>query len=143
MMEHKKSQKFSESFLIHQNKDCIKAAVSNNEVSIIAGETGSGKSSEVVQYLYHHWNFEGLIVCTQPRKVAANTLAHYISELVCQYKHCTAACYYLPICLPQIPLLIMLSYKSGKRYILFDDDHEEDKYDEVEFKNARGDCLPR
>ena len=58
MMEHKESQKFNESFPIHQSKDCIIAAVSNNEVSIIPGETGSGKSSQEVQYLYHHCNFE-------------------------------------------------------------------------------------
>ncbi|KAK3769403.1 hypothetical protein RRG08_009555 [Elysia crispata] len=58
--------------------------VKSNQVSIILGETGSGKSTQLAQYLWE----EGLagtgqIVCTQPRKVAALSLADRVStELV-------------------------------------------------------------
>ena len=55
--------------------------IAENQVSILLGETGSGKSTQVTQYLYE----AGLagqkkIVCTQPRKVAATSLAKRVSE---------------------------------------------------------------
>ena len=59
--------------------------ISENQVSILLGETGSGKSTQVAQYLYE----AGLagqkkIVCTQPRKVAATSLAKRVSdEMLC------------------------------------------------------------
>ena len=59
--------------------------IAENQVSILLGETGSGKSTQVAQYLYE----AGLagqkkIVCTQPRKVAATSLAKRVSdEMLC------------------------------------------------------------
>ncbi|KAH9500606.1 hypothetical protein Btru_077072 [Bulinus truncatus] len=55
--------------------------VSSNQVSIILGETGSGKSTQLVQYLYEAGLAkDGIIVCTQPRKVAAITLAERVAQ---------------------------------------------------------------
>jgi len=62
----------------HFPSTIAKTAVTNSQVSIVTGETGSGKSTHLVQYLYHHCDFNGLIVCTQPRKVAAIALAYYV-----------------------------------------------------------------
>ncbi|VDI41954.1 ATP-dependent RNA helicase DHX8/PRP22 [Mytilus galloprovincialis] len=54
----------------------IISTVTENQVSIIIGETGSGKSTQVTQYLYQAGLADsGLIVCTQPRKIAATSLA--------------------------------------------------------------------
>ncbi|XP_069135527.1 uncharacterized protein [Argopecten irradians] len=57
--------------------------VKNNQVSIIIGETGSGKSTQMAQYLYQSGHATtGLIACTQPRKIAAVSVAtHVASEM--------------------------------------------------------------
>ena len=51
-----------------------------HQVIILIGETGSGKSTQLVQYIYEHGAADGgIIVCTQPRKVAAISLAKHVS----------------------------------------------------------------
>ncbi|CAC5409855.1 DHX8 [Mytilus coruscus] len=51
------------------------------QTSVILGETGSGKSTQVVQYLYQTGIYsEGIIICTQPRKVAAISLATRVAK---------------------------------------------------------------
>lgn len=58
-------------------------AFSENRVLIISGETGSGKTTQLTQYLYEsnyasHGN--GMIGCTQPRRVAAVSVAKRVAE---------------------------------------------------------------
>ena len=63
-----------------QRKEIIKL-VKENQVCVILGETGSGKSTQVVQYLYQvGFGNDGIIVCTQPRKVAAISLATRVAS---------------------------------------------------------------
>lgn len=51
-----------------------------NETSIITGETGSGKTTQIPQYIYEDGiNGKGVIGITQPRRVAATTLAARVS----------------------------------------------------------------
>ncbi|XP_046557433.1 LOW QUALITY PROTEIN: ATP-dependent RNA helicase DEAH12, chloroplastic-like [Haliotis rubra] len=66
-----------------RRNDIIKM-VQDNQVCVILGETGSGKSTQMTQYLHQAgFSKDGFIVCTQPRKVAAISLAtHVASELV-------------------------------------------------------------
>ena len=53
----------------------------NRQVIILIGETGSGKSTQLVQYLHDSGLAKnGIIVCTQPRKVAAISLAKHVSN---------------------------------------------------------------
>lgn len=50
-------------------------------VIIVVGETGSGKTTQLTQYLYEDGYCEhGLIGCTQPRRVAAMSVAKRVSE---------------------------------------------------------------
>ena len=52
----------------------------DHQVIILIGETGSGKSTQLIQYIYEYGLTEkGIIVCTQPRKVAAISLARHVS----------------------------------------------------------------
>jgi len=53
-------------------------AVENSQVVVVKAETGSGKSTQIVQYLADA-GF-GRIVCSQPRKLAARALATRIAE---------------------------------------------------------------
>ncbi|XP_041349616.1 LOW QUALITY PROTEIN: pre-mRNA-splicing factor ATP-dependent RNA helicase DEAH10-like [Gigantopelta aegis] len=55
--------------------------VKNNKVCVILGETGSGKSTQMTQYLHQvGLANDGLIICTQPRKVAAISLATRVAS---------------------------------------------------------------
>ncbi|KAJ0039831.1 hypothetical protein Pint_27628 [Pistacia integerrima] len=52
-----------------------------NEVMVLIGETGSGKSTQLVQFLADSGvGADQSIVCTQPRKIAAVSLAHRVRE---------------------------------------------------------------
>ena len=61
-------------------------AIGSNQVLIIVGETGSGKSTQLTQYLCEAGYAEnGIVAATQPRRVAAMSLAKRVSEEVgCQ-----------------------------------------------------------
>ena len=60
------------------NLTCIFALL---QVVIIVGETGSGKTTQLTQYL-HEAGFTqyGMVGCTQPRRVAAMSVAKRVSE---------------------------------------------------------------
>ncbi|CAH9097408.1 unnamed protein product [Cuscuta epithymum] len=56
--------------------------VRSNDTLIVVGETGSGKTTQLPQYLYN-WGFcrgGGIIGVTQPRRVAAVTVAKRVAE---------------------------------------------------------------
>ena len=59
--------------------------VAKHQVLIVSGETGCGKSTQVPQYLVEHMLEAGLgdqcdIVCTQPRRISAISIANRVSE---------------------------------------------------------------
>lgn len=55
--------------------------IQENKVVIIVGETGSGKTTQLTQYLYEAGYAEhGMIGCTQPRRVAAVSVAKRVAE---------------------------------------------------------------
>ena len=57
-------------------------AIRDHQILIIVGETGSGKTTQIPQYLYEE-GFAGdgkIIGCTQPRRVAAMSVAARVSE---------------------------------------------------------------
>ena len=61
----------------------IMETVQSSQVCVLVGETGSGKSTQLVQYLHEAgYASNGLIVCTQPRKLAAISLAEHVSREV-------------------------------------------------------------
>ena len=66
---------------IEDFKEQIIDMIEANSVVLIQGETGSGKSTQVAQYiLEHHINLKRHcnIVCTQPRRIAATSIAKYV-----------------------------------------------------------------
>lgn len=58
-------------------------AVAQNQLLIVVGDTGSGKTTQLTQYLAEGgYANEGVIACTQPRRVAAMSVAKRVSEEV-------------------------------------------------------------
>ncbi|XP_049807833.1 pre-mRNA-splicing factor ATP-dependent RNA helicase PRP16 [Schistocerca nitens] len=55
--------------------------IRENNVVIIIGETGSGKTTQLTQYLHEDgYSKYGMIGCTQPRRVAAMSVAKRVSD---------------------------------------------------------------
>ena len=66
---------------IYAHKSEIINSVTMNQVVILVGETGSGKTTQIIQYLHDAWSFsDRIIVCTQPRKMAAVSVAVRVAE---------------------------------------------------------------
>lgn len=58
-------------------------AVKDNQIMIVVGETGSGKTTQLTQYLAESgFGNAGMIGCTQPRRVAAMSVAKRVAEEV-------------------------------------------------------------
>ena len=55
--------------------------IRDNQVTVIVGQTGSGKTTQLTQFLFEDgYAKHGLIGCTQPRRVAAMSVAKRVSE---------------------------------------------------------------
>jgi pre-mRNA-splicing factor ATP-dependent RNA helicase DHX38/PRP16 len=55
--------------------------IRDNQVTIVVGQTGSGKTTQLTQFLFEDgYAKQGLIGCTQPRRVAAMSVAKRVSE---------------------------------------------------------------
>eukprot|EP01061_Rhynchopus_euleeides_P035384 TRINITY_DN59628_c0_g1_i1.p1 TRINITY_DN59628_c0_g1~~TRINITY_DN59628_c0_g1_i1.p1 ORF type:complete len:936 (+),score=409.26 TRINITY_DN59628_c0_g1_i1:235-2808(+) len=67
---------------IYKVKDDLVKAVMENQVIVLVGETGSGKTTQIAQYLHEAGLCEGgkKIGCTQPRRVAAMSVAARVAQ---------------------------------------------------------------
>lgn len=72
-----------ESLPIFKLRDELVQAVHDNQVLVVIGETGSGKTTQMTQYLAESgYTSKGKIGCTQPRRVAAMSVAKRVAEEV-------------------------------------------------------------
>ena len=73
--------RYPENLPILAAKDEIISAIKQHSVVIISGETGSGKTTQIPKFcLEAGQGINGLIGCTQPRRIAAITVANRIAE---------------------------------------------------------------
>ncbi|EWC62498.1 ATP-dependent helicase HrpA [Actinokineospora spheciospongiae] len=73
--------KYPEELPVTQRREDILAAIRDNQVVIVAGETGSGKTTQIPKMcLELGRGVTGLIGHTQPRRIAARTVAERVAE---------------------------------------------------------------
>ncbi|CAG8514169.1 20727_t:CDS:10 [Dentiscutata erythropus] len=68
---------------IESRRDDIVNIIRENKVVVLSGSTGCGKSTQVPQYILDDClqrNTSVNIICTQPRRIAATSLAHRVSS---------------------------------------------------------------
>lgn len=76
MTEHEKILEGRKKLPVFAYREEFLAAVKDHQVLILVGETGSGKTTQIPQYLHEIGYSElGKIGCTQPRRVAAMSVA--------------------------------------------------------------------
>uniref|UniRef100_A0A915AD75 RNA helicase n=2 Tax=Parascaris univalens TaxID=6257 RepID=A0A915AD75_PARUN len=70
-----------ESLPIFALKKALMEAIAANNILIVIGDTGSGKTTQITQYMVDSgYAARGRIGCTQPRRVAAMSVAKRVSE---------------------------------------------------------------
>ena len=82
--EENNIQAFRRSLPCYQKRTEILAEISQNQVLVISGETGCGKTTQVPQFILEEAAAGGQaskvsLVCTQPRRVAAITVAKRVA----------------------------------------------------------------
>jgi len=61
--------------------DRLLDAVKNNQTVVVEGETGSGKTTQIPQFLVADYAKQGkCVACTQPRRVAAMSIAQRVAD---------------------------------------------------------------
>ena len=68
---------------VYQFKDRLLKAVSTNQIVVVEGETGSGKTTQIPQFLVEAGYADqgtSMVTCTQPRRVAATSIASRVAD---------------------------------------------------------------
>jgi len=70
---------------IYKIRSKLISEIRQNAALVLLGETGCGKTTQIPQYIYeNHPHMKGMIACTQPRRVAAISVAKRVAEEMSQ-----------------------------------------------------------
>ena len=78
-----------ESLPIYPHRERLMEVIRDHQIIVLIGETGSGKTTQIPQYLHEvGYTKQGKVGCTQPRRVAAMSVAARVSqEMGCKIGH--------------------------------------------------------
>jgi len=136
-----------QSLPIYKLKNELIQAVHDNQVLVVIGETGSGKTTQLTQYLAEAgYTTKGKIGCTQPRRAAAVSVAKRVAEefgcrlgeevgFAIRFEDCTGADTVIKYMTDGMLLREMLVDENLSRYsvIMLDEAHERTVYTDVLF----------
>lgn len=81
LSEYEQLQEVRRSLPIYGFRDELMKAIAEHQVLVVVGETGSGKTTQIPQYLYEEgYCKRGKIGCTQPRRVAAMSVSERVKK---------------------------------------------------------------
>ncbi|KAL7167887.1 hypothetical protein ACSBR2_038344 [Camellia fascicularis] len=132
---------------IFKLKNELIQAVHDNQVLVVIGETGSGKTTQVTQYLAEAgYTTKGKIGCTQPRRVAAMSVAKRVAEefgcrlgeevgYAVRFEHCTGPDTVIKYMTDGMLLIEILIDENLSQYsiIMLDEAHERTIHTDVLF----------
>ncbi|KAJ2720098.1 DEAH-box ATP-dependent RNA helicase prp22 [Coemansia sp. Benny D115] len=123
---------------VYKLRDLFVEAVAKHQFLVVVGDTGSGKTTQLTQYLYEEgFARHGRIGCTQPRRVAATSIAKRVAEEVgcrlgsvvgylVRYDDCTSPETRIKYCTDGMLIREILLDPELRRYsvIMLDEAHE-------------------
>ncbi|KAK5660079.1 hypothetical protein OQA88_13548 [Cercophora sp. LCS_1] len=136
---HASIQDVRKSLPIYKYRDEFLAAMEQFQVIILVGETGSGKTTQIPQYLKEAGYTDGgmKVACTQPRRVAAMSVAARVAEEVgckvgrevgysIRFEDCTSDKTIIKYCTDGMLLRELVTSPSLEEYsaIIIDEAHE-------------------
>ncbi|KAL6963082.1 RNA helicase [Sarracenia purpurea var. burkii] len=82
--EGQKMQEFRRSLPAYKERDALLNSISQNQVVVVSGETGCGKTTQLPQYILESETESARgavcsIVCTQPRRISAMSVAERVA----------------------------------------------------------------
>ncbi|KAJ1643873.1 DEAH-box ATP-dependent RNA helicase prp22 [Coemansia erecta] len=142
---------------VYDLRDLFLEAIRKNQFLVVVGETGSGKTTQLTQYLYEDgFARNGRIGCTQPRRVAATSVAKRVAEEVgcrlgaevgytIRYDDCTSPETRIKYCTEGMLIREILLDPELKRYsvIMLDEAHERGINMDVLFGLLKETCRRR
>ncbi|KAL9246207.1 hypothetical protein vseg_019772 [Gypsophila vaccaria] len=83
-LEGRQMMEFRRSLPSYKEKDALLATISSNQVIIVSGETGCGKTTQIPQFILESEINSGRgslcsIICTQPRRISAISVAERVA----------------------------------------------------------------
>ncbi|KAJ1895108.1 DEAH-box ATP-dependent RNA helicase prp22 [Kickxella alabastrina] len=150
-------QEQRKSLPVYKLRDLFVEAVSKHQFLVAVGDTGSGKTTQLTQYLYEEgFARRGRIGCTQPRRVAATSVAKRVAEEVgcrlgtevgytIRYEDCTSPETKIKYCTDGMLIREILLDSELKRYsvIMLDEAHERAINTDVLFGLLKEACRRR
>ncbi|CAN6451783.1 unnamed protein product [Victoria cruziana] len=82
--EGQKMQEFRRSLPVYKERDTLLSAISQNQVIVVSGETGCGKTTQLPQYILES-EIDAVrgascnIICTQPRRISAMAVSERVA----------------------------------------------------------------
>ncbi|XP_050302457.1 ATP-dependent DNA/RNA helicase DHX36-like [Anthonomus grandis grandis] len=82
---YQRMQKVRKNLPSMDKKDEILDMIQKNQITVISGETGCGKTTQVAQFILDHYistsrGSECKIICTQPRRISAISVAERVAQ---------------------------------------------------------------
>lgn len=123
---------------VWQAKEQFIKLLNEHKTMVLIGETGSGKTTQIAQFVWEAgYTHNGLIACTQPRRVAAMSVARRVAdemdvelgdEVGCsiRFEECTSSRTFIKFCTDGMLLREAMTDATLSKYsvIILDEAHE-------------------